>query len=112
MFSFFVAVFAHSVQSPFRIGVSCLIPLSANIVRTLPYKVANFLSTIPLCCGVLEAVYSKVIPSPRLFNCSSVFLFSPALSQRMYFTMTFSFDFRFLTNSVTTLVVSDFDLRK
>ena len=45
------------------------------------HKVANFLSTLPFCCGVLGAVYSNVSPSPSFFESVSNFLFSLALSQ-------------------------------
>ena len=100
---------AHSAQSPLlNAGVKCA---SFNILLTLPYKVANRLSTRPFCCGVFGAEYSKSIPKPFALSNCSVVLFSPAPSHRIFFTC-FPFVCKSRTNFKIVCAVSLFFLRK
>ena len=52
----------------------------------LPYRVANFLSTIPFCWGVFGAVNSKSTPRLRRSHSSLSLIFSPALLHQIYLT--------------------------
>ena len=86
--------------------------LPCNIARILPYKVANFRSTFPFCCGVPGAVSSKLTPKPSFSHARCRARFSPALSQRTIFTTISYLDFRSLIREMILSEVLLFFLRK
>ena len=86
--------------------------LPCNKVRILPYKVANFRSTFPFCCGVPGALSSKLIPKPSFSHARCWARFSPALSQRTIFTTISYLHFRSLIREMILSEVSLFFLRK
>ena len=76
-----IAVFMASAHRIFRSLPS--IPAPINIALTRPYKVANFRSILPFCCGVPADVYSNLMFILFLAHSFSKEIFSPALSHRI-----------------------------
>ena len=84
-------------------------PLS--IVHTPLKRVANFHSTWPFCCGIHGAVYLKSIPSPSCVQALLKTMFSPALSQQMYYTCKLYLFSKFLIKPNIVSTRSDFSFR-
>ena len=83
-------------------------PASLIIVLALPIKVGNLLSTTPFCWGVPGAVYSNWIHRPKRKHSYSKALFSPLLSNLIYFTFILLLTFRLNKNFDTTSIWSIF----
>ena len=93
-----VSVLAYSGHKRFRIGMS--IPKPNSVAQKHLYKVCNFCSTLPFCCGVYTAVYSTLTLSPSRLHDSSNDVFYPALSHRIIFTTILNSSFNFLMNGI------------